>query len=33
MLLNASITLDRLSGIIRISEKDLSETERLFTRP
>lgn len=33
LLLNASITLDRLSGIIRISEKDLSETERLFTRP
>lgn len=33
LLLNASITLDRLSGIIRISEKDLSETERLFARP
>lgn len=33
LLLNASITLDRLSGIIRISEKDLSETERLFVRP
>lgn len=33
LLLNSSITLDRLSGIIRISEKDLSETERLFARP
>lgn len=33
LLLNASITLDRLSGIIRISEKDLSETERLLARP
>lgn len=33
LLLNASITLDRLSGIIRISEKDLSEIERLFARP
>ena len=33
LLVNASITLDRLSGIIRISEKDLSETERLFARP
>lgn len=33
LLLNASITLDRLSGIIRISEKDLSEIERLLARP
>lgn len=33
LLLNASITLDRLSGIIRISEKDLSEIERLLVRP
>ena len=33
LLLNASITLDRLSGIIRIAEKDLTETERLFARP
>mgnify|MGYP003619796750 FL=1 len=33
LLLNASITLDRLSGIIRISEDDLSEVERLLARP
>lgn len=33
LLINASITLDRLSGIIRITENDLSEVERLFARP
>lgn len=33
LLLNASIALDRLSGVIRISEGDLSETERLLARP
>ena len=33
LLLNASITLDRLSGIIRLQEKDLSEIERLLARP
>lgn len=33
LLLNASIALDRLSGIIRIQESDLSEIDRLFSRP
>lgn len=33
LLLNASITLDKLSGIIRLQEKDLSEIERLLARP
>lgn len=33
LLINASITLDRLSGIIRIAEGDLSNVERLFARP
>lgn len=33
LLINASITLDRLSGIIRIAESDLSNVERLFARP
>lgn len=33
LLLSASIALDRLSGVIRISEGDLSEMERLLARP
>lgn len=33
LLLDANITLDRLSGIIRIAESDLSEAERLLARP
>lgn len=33
LLINASITLDRLSGIIRIAEGDLSNVERLLARP
>jgi hypothetical protein len=33
LLIDASIALDRLSGIVRIEEKDVEEFERLFARP
>ena len=33
LLINASITLDRLSGVIRITQDDLSDVDRLFARP